>query len=100
MFSAISLQVLLVLLVHTASSQPKSEKFPRLYGKLGKTHVTYKYSSDSSEESTSCTGFICNNITTYTTCDGVGQEGTHNCPQGTYCNTKCNNPCTADIRFC
>jgi hypothetical protein len=67
------------------------------------TELTADTTTEAPLEGRACNDneFLCTGVTTYKSCDAVKQRTIQNqCPRGSFCNTKCANPCTNDIRLC
>jgi hypothetical protein len=71
---------------------------PSAYGKLRNNNANVE--AVTPQQRTSTTGFVCTGRNTYTSYDEINGLENQSCPSGYYCNKKCVNPCTAEIRFC
>lgn len=89
--------------MHILSAQLESSNGDAAQGWNIYTELTTGTIAEVPPEGRACNGneFLCTNITAYKSCDAIKLRIIENqCPQGSFCNTKCANPCTNDVRLC
>jgi hypothetical protein len=71
---------------------------PSAYRRLSNNKESSK--ALASQRSRYSTKFVCTSDSTFISYDRVNGKENHSCPTGSFCNKKCVNPCTTDIRYC